>query len=423
VSQPTPHETPLLLIVPDDRSARVGLSLEPIFSSWPSFSPRPTVVPIAPDVFCAKETPPASLGAIVAIDGLSPETDLGAVHSRLWDLGLPAVVLADLDDGWADRLSGQGVIVLERGTAPGVAAAVLASLAERERSVGMIRNELRTARRYTSGISRVMDQLHDELRLAGQVQRELMPTRMPALPDMDVGVVFRSAGYVSGDIYDVRRIDEDRTSFFVADASGHGVPAALMTMIIARGLRLEPTPGSDEGVPSPSAVLRELNDELVSQQGETARFATAVCGMIHHGARRVTIAGAGHPPPLVIGPDGRAEPVITDGGMLGVFSDEPFSESTVTLGPEDMLVLYTDGFDVAFPDRQADGGLRRLPTENYIRCFHETAGSWREGTMDDALGTLERSLDFQLGSLHQADDLTALLIAPKRPAGEAARAA
>ncbi len=423
MSQPAPYETPLLLVVDGDREARVRSSLEPILGRWPGFSPGPVLKPISPSAFCAKDPPPPSLGAIVAIEGLDPSTDLGAVHSRLWDLGLPAVVLADMAEEWSSRLSGQGVIVLDARTDPTVAAAVIATLGERERSVGMIRNELRTARRYTSGISRVMDQLHDELRLAGQVQRELMPKRPPSLPDMDVGVVFRSAGYVSGDIYDVRRIDEERTSFFVADASGHGVPAALMTMIIARGLRLEPAPGSGEAVPSPAAVLSELNDELVAHQGETARFATAVCGMIHHGARRVTIAGAGHPPPLVIGPNGRAEPVITEGGMLGVFSDEPFTETCVTLRPDDLLVLYTDGFDVAFPDREPDGGLRRLPTEHYIRCFHETARSWREGSMEEAVGSLERSLDFQIGSLHQADDLTALLIAPKRAAGEAARAA
>jgi hypothetical protein len=77
----------------------------------------------------------------------------------------------------------------------------------------------------------------DQLRLASQVQRGFLPGALPELPGLRFDVLFRPVDYVSGDIYDVHRLDEEHVAIAVADASGHGIPAALLTVYIKRALR------------------------------------------------------------------------------------------------------------------------------------------------------------------------------------------
>ncbi|MEO1129118.1 MAG: PP2C family protein-serine/threonine phosphatase, partial [Planctomycetota bacterium] len=312
----------------------------------------------------------------------------------------------------ADRLASDGVLVLDDDAPPGVIAATLATLAVRQSSVDHLRRELSIARRFQGGLSGQMDKLHEELQLAAIVQKELLPKSIPSVPGFDMHVFFRSAGYVSGDIYDVQRLDEHRLGFFVADAVGHGVPAALMTMIIARGMHMTQIRQGEVETLSPAEVLCELNRDLSRQEGNAPRFATAVCGILDGRDRTVRLAGAGHPHPLVLRADGTHRPVETTGGLLGIFAEDSFEEVTVQLEEDELLVVYSDGFETAFPEDGVGGYERRLPTRNYIRCFDQSAAHWRNDGLTAAAMHLAEQVNEQSGSLHQIDDLTAMLIAP-----------
>lgn len=360
-------------------------------------------------------------------EGLSAESVKGSVALLIPDAGMGTAVVYSLLDGLCERMipavvcapsgmsrgvgSNEDVVWLGTEEDPAMVASLLASLALRQPAVEMLRAEVRVSRRFHSGLRGQIEKVHEELQLAASVQREFLPRALPAAPNIDVQVLFRPCGYVSGDIYDVQKLDDRRWGFFVADAVGHGVPAALMTMVLCRCLTTTEEEGGVERVMSPSRTLKKLNQDLIKRHGEGSRFATAVYGVIDTQTRRVTLAGAGHPYPLRLR-DGSVERVETEGGLLGIFAEDEFSEASFTLASDEMLVIYTDGFETAFPAPSADEYGRRLPNRNYVDRFVELARAWRGRGLPDAMRDLLVEMDRQEGSLHQTDDLTAMIVVP-----------
>lgn len=394
----------------DPTSARRDL-WDPISEAWPRFAAPAQIETI--DARTLSETAEVLPGLAVLADIDGSENDIiAALHDRLFHQSLPAVLVIRDPSPAHHALSGRGVMVMGAETSPVAMASALAAVAERQRSFDALSHELSTAQRFQSGLTGVMDKLHEELRLAAIVQRELLPKRFPAMPGVEFQVFFRSAGYVSGDTYDVQQLDDHHIGFFIADAVGHGVPAALMTMIINRGIRMKTVLGDHYTIHPPSEVLAALNRELIRHHSESPRFASAVYGIVDTRDRTVTVAGAGHPPPLLIGPDGEPEPIETHGSLLGVFADDDFPQTTFTIPDDHMLVMYSDGFETAFPDSGADCYTRRLPNRKYVQRFVDLAGSWRERDIATALATFTDDVNAQAGSLHQLDDLTAMILTP-----------
>jgi len=336
-----------------------------------------------------------------------------ALHER----GVASVFLFPTIDKRRCAMNSECVMVASVDAPPGQLAWALAALAQRQPAVETMQHELRTTRRFQTGLRGEMDRVHEELQLAAQVQRDFLPQGLPTIPGLDVGVLFRPCGYVSGDIYDVLRLDETHAGFFIADAIGHGVPAALMTMVLCRSLPMKEIIGDSYRIVPPSEALTRLNVQLIKHQGESPRFASAVYGIINTETGEVTIAGAGHPPPLRYSDRG-VEKVETEGGLLGVFPNETYQQTKFTLAPDEVLMLHSDGFETAFPDVHADAYGRRLPTMHYLRHFAGVAERVRDGAPHaPAFLDLARSLDGQAGSLHQVDDVTAIALVrvPVRP--------
>jgi serine phosphatase RsbU (regulator of sigma subunit) len=130
---------------------------------------------------------------------------------------------------------------------------------------------------------------------------------------------------------------------------------------------------------------------------------------------------------MVVGACG-ARAIETDGPLLGVFPGVEFEETSFTLALGETLVLYSDGFETAFPDapEASDGGAfsRRLPTTRYLDHFARIDEARREaGSLTEAFAQLAMAVDAQSGSLHQVDDITALAIAPAAAAARRERAA
>jgi serine phosphatase RsbU (regulator of sigma subunit) len=142
---------------------------------------------------------------------------------------------------------------------------------------------------------------------------------------------------------------------------------------------------------------------MLAQRLHPSRFATAVYAVIDCRYRKMAIAGAGHPPPLLVHADGTADPMDTAGGLLGVFDDETYDQVEVDLALDDRLLLFTDGFEQAFP-REASDAAEGIATR-YRREFRELC---RDASPLEMIETVATRLDTQAGSLHQADDLTLL---------------
>jgi phosphoserine phosphatase RsbU/P len=351
-----------------------------------------------------------NLGSAVLIVARSEDLAGNAVFAlldHLWEQSLPAVLLVEHPDENTQRLGGRGTIVLDGSCGGDTIAAALYALAERQNFVKTIQTELRIASRFQGGLRGEMDKIHEELQLAASVQREFLPESLPQVDQIDFRVFFRPAGYVSGDIYDVQRLDEHHVGFFLADAVGHGVPAALMTMVLSRSLTMKIVTGESYELLEPSSVLQRLNREMIRRHGDVPRFATAVYGVVDTRDRSIRLSGAGHPPPLIIGANGSRE-IETEGGLLGVFPDDSFPQVEFSLSQDESLLIYSDGFETAFPDPGSDEYERKMPTKRYLGAFDELAEDIRNHGPQTAIERFAELVDAQDGSLHQVDDITVM---------------
>lgn len=414
----------ITIVADTDRLGEAADVAVSLVSAWPRPERRPTVRTVHLSDWAEGEGletsgVPAS-GVVVALPGAS----FGVVETcQLVDLlqrrAAPALLLVRAEIEAGRRLEGGGVLI-EPAEAPAERLAAQAfALWSRQTTVRALAGEAQIARSTQGGMKGEMDRLHEELHLAASVQRAMLPGALPEMDTLAFGSLYRPAGYVSGDIYDVRRIDNRRVAFLLADAVGHGVPAALLTMIIARALR---THDDDGRSLSPAETLGALNNELCAWSQGGQRFATAAYAVVDTRTHEVTISTAGHPPPLVLGGD---EMIRIDAGgpLLGVFEGALFDEETITLARGQSLLFYSDGFEVAFPESEAEARSGRVATTRYLDAFSAIGGEAAGGGAAAVARAMERlasDLDFQPGSLQQADDVTALILSATASAAERA---
>ncbi len=403
----------ITIVAEGSRTSALNDLWKRVLGVWPhGAAPRMRV--ISPQEALADPGVLSDSVVVIACDAQTSPAPVYKLVDRLEEGLAPALLLMDGANPRFEALAGPGVITAEVSTHPAALAGMAHALAQRQAAVDSLASELRVARRYHGGLRDEIGRMHEELQLAASVQRELLPAELPEAPGLEFGVLFRPCGYVSGDIYNVVRLDEHRVGFFVADAVGHGVPAALMTVVLSRGLPMVDATEHGTRIVPPAEAMSRLNEALLRGPNPGRRFATAVYGVIDSAKRSVTLAGAGHPPPLRIRPDGKAEAIETGGSLLGVFPDGEFDEATFPLEPDDVLLTFSDGFETAFPAEGAESGKTRASTR-YVDHFHELVEARRSAGIRAAMERLAQRLDEASGSLHQIDDLTALVVAGADP--------
>ena len=180
-------------------------------------------------------------------------------------------------------------------------------------------------------------------RVLGALESSLLPPLLPSIPDLDVAARYRPAddgARVGGDFYDVFRSADQRWAFALGDVCGAGPEAAAVTGIARYTIR-----ALAAELP-PAAALERLNATLVEHHSD-GRFLTAVLADVtldSSGGMTVTVANAGHPPPVVLRDDGTASLLgCGHGALLGVLPRVDAVDVPVDLEPGDALILYTDG--------------------------------------------------------------------------------
>ncbi len=181
-----------------------------------------------------------------------------------------------------------------------------------------------------------------ELEMARTLQRALIPRRPLRFEGVDAAFAYEPATAIGGDLLDLIRVPYRGLLFFVGDAMGHGVQAALLMAVVKTALHGAITVADC----SPAAVLGRVNRNLCSLV--EGRFVTAVCGLLDPSSGTLDLAVAGHPYPwLVSWRDRGAQPVGQGALPLGLESAATFPEETLRLEPGDALVTFTDGLTEA----------------------------------------------------------------------------
>lgn len=346
------------------------------------------------------------------------------------DRHLPALLTRRDHDAPLGTEQHDGVVHAPWDADPAAVAAVLQTMLSQGRVIESLKLEAKALQTQTRGVGAQLGKVEEELRLAGKLQREFLPRELPELHGVKFDVLWQPAGYVGGDIYDAFRLDERHMGFFIADAVGHGVPAALMTMVIKQSLETKTVSAeSSRGyrLIYPGEALARLNRDMAAMQSGQVRFATACYGVIDCVERRLTLARAGHPYPLLLRSDGTREHLEVEGGLLGVFPEEEYEQASVTLGVGDRLLVFSDGFETAFPEpaetaASADGhhephrAIGKLVTERYLEEFAVLA----QGPVETGLATIEKRVHGEAGSLDQKDDLTLMCLSVDAVAAAAA---
>lgn len=326
--------------------------------------------------------------------------------TMLDELHVPVVALLASPLSPGNVFETSGVLVEDRSTSGPLLCARLRGMLDRQSHVNRLRKTLALAGISHRCLGEEVDRMQEELQLAAQAQRELLPGELPTVHGVSVAALWRPAHGPSGDIYDVIRLDDDHVGLFLADARGHGIAAALMTMLITHSLTTRVAEGRSWRILEPTEVLHRLNEKMLGRLIHPHRFAKAVYAVVDCRYRRMALSTAGHPPPLLIHGDGRCDAIETSGGLLGVFEDETYDQVEVELRVDDRLLMYTAGFEQAFLGN-GDGTGAEAPTP---RCREELAALSTIEEPRDVIDALRRRLDSQSGSLHQVDDVTVLCL-------------
>lgn len=243
----------------------------------------------------------------------------------------------------------------------------------------------------------LVDQLEvrDELAVARQLQRELLPHEDPDLPGYRVAHSYRTANAIGGDYYDFLPLDDDRITLTVGDASGHGMAAGLLMAISNASLRT-----ALDIDPAPLAVLSLLNRALCRTGGPRA-FMTLFYAILEPRTGEMEYACAAHPYPILRRADGELIELGQGALPLGLRRDTTFVRDTVRLEPGDLLLLYSDGLPEAVGGPRDDAfGFERL--KGLLRAPGEP-----QAVHDRILAAVEGHLQGKA----LADDLTLVVIA------------
>ena len=235
------------------------------------------------------------------------------------------------------------------------------------------------------------ERLGNELSIARTIQSSVLNRRIPSC----LGAVLRPAREVGGDFYDFKEKD-GFLHFAVGDASGKGIPAALFAFLAGAGFRLS----ADMGLP-PDETVGRIN-ALLCKDNNTCMFVTLFVGRIELATGKLEYCNAGHPPLVVVRPDGTSEFLAAKRNVAaGVMEGYRYAKETATFAPGTRLLVYTDGVTEAERREHAQYG------EDRLLAF---ASAHAKESPADLVGSLVEEIDGFAAGAEQSDDITALAV-------------
>ena len=244
------------------------------------------------------------------------------------------------------------------------------------------------------------DGLTEQLRMAGLVQRDFLPAQLPDSDKLRWATIFLPAEWVSGDIYDVARLDEQHIGFYIADVVGHGIPAALLTIFLKQALIMRETIDNSYRIFSPAEVMTNLNLKLTEQKLSRSQFITCCYCLLNTETLKLTYARAGHPYPILLSPGRMPKQMEIQGSLLGIFEQAEYVEKDIQLQSGDKLLLYSDGSEPIIGFFEDQGGFRF--TEDFCRI--------KDLSVIEMIEKLNTLVENHHTNLSEVDDITTLAL-------------
>jgi hypothetical protein len=242
-----------------------------------------------------------------------------------------------------------------------------------------------------SALRRTIDR---DNKLALEIQKGLLPKAIPEVEGFEIAGAWLPAQSVSGDYYDVLRLDDDSIALCIGDATGHGIPAALLMSNLQAAVRIL----AAAKLP-PRDLCTKLN-EFVLANTTPDRFITFFYAFLDLPSRELVYTNAGHHRPIVLRRNGGMVQLADGGFPLGLQADGGYEQGNIRLKDGDLLLIFTDG---AIETRNLQN--EEFGEERFVRLIQENHLSGARVACDRILRGLS---DFTKGNLQ--DDLTLLAL-------------
>jgi sigma-B regulation protein RsbU (phosphoserine phosphatase) len=263
--------------------------------------------------------------------------------------------------------------------------------------LGVISNQLVTvltnARLYADSLEK--QRLDEEMAMARQIQLDLLPKKPPQGVDFNIHAYSMPSRTIGGDFYDFIQKNDGTFGVVIADASGKGMPAALLVAQIQAMLRSES--GNNVSI---GKMLHNIN-KYVTESTSSEKFATLFYGEFNQTSRQFNYSNAGHNYPILVRADGSHELLSAGGLVLGAFAGVEYEEGSVHINENDLLFLYTDGLSEAQNDVDEEYGEGRIL--DYV------VGNRQHGSRHIADGILEDVRLFDV-TFPPRDDTTIVIL-------------
>jgi serine phosphatase RsbU (regulator of sigma subunit) len=230
----------------------------------------------------------------------------------------------------------------------------LANLVSQVATAILMRREIQAREQRLKQQAHARERIEQELHVARRIQQASLPEAVPALEGWDISPSYRPAREVGGDFYDFLELEDGRLGLVVGDATGKGVPAALV-MSTTCGMLRAVTQASDY---SPGEVLQRVNEALTTRIPANM-FVTCFYGVLDPGTGSFAYANAGHDLPYVRR-GGDAEELVARGMPLGLMPGMSYEEKEIILGAGDRALFYSDGLVEAHNPEGEMFGFPRL---------------------------------------------------------------
>lgn len=247
--------------------------------------------------------------------------------------------------------------------------------------------------------------LKNDLIAARRLQDSFLPKKAPQVAGFEFSGISHPCEMLGGDTFNFFQIDKDHVAVYVADVSGHGVPAAMLSVMLSRILTPDPDRGGLLTRKSQSAELKPLTPAEVADvlnrrfpmDTEVGQYFTLLYGLVHLPTLRMSVIQAGHPYLLHIQNKGELQLLKKPGFPIGIYDQADFQEEYIQLSVEDKVIFYSDGIVEAENDEGQSFGDNRLTASITSRA--------NKGISEITDGILKDVLNFSQGR-EAADDMT-----------------